>query len=589
MMSGVPSSPPATRGPHGDASADERPEPSFALGPVSDMLKLFARAVRAHQLYLPNNPMHARALEAVRQAFGTVWAETDALQLMVTETSFECEGHPVLEEHSRGTDSLPWQFYKDGIRVLELRPEFEHDDLRMVLDAVQRVRQHNTEDGEDLLTIFWEMDFAHFAYRHVEVAAEGSVAPGAELLLGGAPSGGMIDAPSAVESHVPAPIGGSAAPVSSAPFARIDDYDTTLYFLDDNEINYLQQAIHDDFTSDLRPSVAAALLDTFEQEDEPAIRDEICGILEQFLLTLLSNMQFRTVAYLLRETSAAVERSASLQDEHRTRLVELADRMSEPAVLSQLTQALEDTTLPEPQDDLAELFAQLKPTALETLLLQIARSHNAALRTLMESAATRIASTNTAELLRLIGSDDDGVALEAVRRAGALRSPAAVVPLSKALGSPNPDLRRAAASALVDIGSAGAMQALERAVEDDDRNVRMLAVRAIAERQHRAALGRVERVLKERVMNEQHGPEKVAFFEAYASLAGDSCVAMLDGLLNPRGFLTRKEDTQTRACAAAALGKVGSTRALDALRKATNDKDIVVRNAASRALRGVIP
>ena len=90
-------------------------------------------------------------------------------------------------------------------------------------------------------------------------------------------------------------------------------------------------------------------------------------------------------------------------------------------------------------------------------------------------------------------------------------------------------------------------------------------------------------------MTEQHGPEKVAFFEAYASLAGDSCVAMLDGILNPRGFLAKKEDTHTRTCAAAALGKVGSTKALDALRKATTDKDIVVRNAASRALRGGMP
>jgi HEAT repeat protein len=241
------------------------------------------------------------------------------------------------------------------------------------------------------------------------------------------------------------------------------------------------------------------------------------------------------------------------------------------------------------QHDLAELFGRLNATALHPVLAHVASTRNAELRVLLEHAATRIASGNTGELIRLIGSDEHAVALEAIHRAGALRSPAAVAPLSKALGSAEADVRRAAATALVDVGSAGAMQALERAVEDNDRDVRMIAVRAIAERQHRAALARVERVLKERVMGEQHGPEKVAFFEAYASLAGDSCVAMLDALLNPRGFLSRKEDTQTRACAAVALGKVGSTRALDALRKATSDKDVVVRNAASRALRGVVP
>jgi hypothetical protein len=35
-----------------------------------------------------------------------------------------------------------------------------------------------------------------------------------------------------------------------------------------------------------------------------------------------------------------------------------------------------------------------------------------------------------------------------------------------------------------------------------------------------------------------------------------------------------------------ALGKIGGARATGALRKASNEKDVVVRNAINRALRG---
>jgi HEAT repeat protein len=35
-----------------------------------------------------------------------------------------------------------------------------------------------------------------------------------------------------------------------------------------------------------------------------------------------------------------------------------------------------------------------------------------------------------------------------------------------------------------------------------------------------------------------------------------------------------------------ALGRVGTPRALAALRKATQEKDVVVRNAVTKALRG---
>ena len=67
-------------------------------------------------------------------------------------------------------------------------------------------------------------------------------------------------------------------------------------------------------------------------------------------------------------------------------------------------------------------------------------------------------------------------------------------------------------------------------------------------------------------LQESHNlAEKTAFFDAYASLGGDAATSFFDGILNPKGFLSKKEDPQTRACAAAALGKLGTSRALDAL------------------------
>ena len=52
---------------------------------------------------------------------------------------------------------------------------------------------------------------------------------------------------------------------------------------------------------------------------------------------------------------------------------------------------------------------------------------------LLEVAAGRLAASNSAELIRLIGSEDEAVVLEAIRRAAALRSAAAVPALGKML------------------------------------------------------------------------------------------------------------------------------------------------------------
>jgi HEAT repeat protein len=79
----------------------------------------------------------------------------------------------------------------------------------------------------------------------------------------------------------------------------------------------------------------------------------------------------------------------------------------------------------------------------------------------------------------------------------------------------------------------------------------------------------------------------MALFEAFGTLCGDAGVGVLDTLLNARALLGPREPAEVRACAARALGLVGSPRALDALRRAADAKDAVVRGAVARALRGV--
>jgi HEAT repeat protein len=186
----------------------------------------------------------------------------------------------------------------------------------------------------------------------------------------------------------------------------------------------------------------------------------------------------------------------------------------------------------------------------------------------------------------LIGSADRQVALEAARRAAALRSAAAVAPLARLLVDADAQLRGAAVMALADIGSAGALQALERAVEDKDRDVRVAAARAVAVRGYRPALARVEGVVKGKAIREADLTEKMAFFEAFGALCGDGGVALLDSVLNGKSLLGRRDEADVRACAAMALGRVGTPSALEALQRASGDKEALVRNAVAKAVRG---
>src|SRR3954470_22285824 len=154
-------------------------EPSFPVAYVTDLLKAFVKAVRAHQLYLPNNPMHARSLEAVREGFTKVWTQTDELELQIVETQLMWEGRVVLDEQERTSDNVAWLFYKDGIRELKFLQGFEQEELGILFNLLQRVRKA-TDDDDDLLTLMWEQEFVMLQYRYVDLTQDAG--PGVESM-----------------------------------------------------------------------------------------------------------------------------------------------------------------------------------------------------------------------------------------------------------------------------------------------------------------------------------------------------------------------------------------------------------------------
>jgi len=554
---------------------EELDEPPFSIALVTDALRQFGKAARAQQLYSANNPMHARAMDAAREAFGALWAETESLKLQITDGELRWLGHTVVDEPGRTSDSLPWLFYKDGIRELTMLHGFEEKELEVVLELIQRTRLAHA-DGDDLLTLLWEHEFTSFQYKYVEVGAESLGAPIARRTH---EPGETIVSPLSVES-------GSEEVLVSSSIARMEEYDSTLYFLDEREIDYLQREIRSDFSTDLRSHVVASLLDTYEQETDPTVREEIAGILDHLLLLMLSLMHFRTAAYIVREAKATAKRAKNVIHSESERLLALSGKLSERDALEQLLTALDHTALRPPQNDLHELFSELQPTVLETVLGWIGRTSNAELRALLESAASRMAASHTAELVRLISSEDDVVAVEAIRRAGAMRAAAAVSALSRTITQGPPEMRMGAVTALSQIASPGAMQALERALEDEDSDVRIAAVKVLGSSGYAAAVPRIELQLRNREVREGSLAEKMAFFESYGTLCGDAGVDFLAGILNSRRFLGKREASELRACAAVALGKIGTELALEALQRSASDGDVIVRNAVSRAARG---
>jgi len=551
-------------------------------------MQVVSKGMRATQLYLPNNPVYQRAVDNIRSAFRQVWQATDDLIFDIGETEMRWEDHVVYSQAARN-ESIAWTLYKDGVRSLTFKPGVEDLEIVRFLAVLHQAKNLQADAPDDLLTLLWAEDFQFVNYTFRELASENAVpiergeAPTVPGGGGGGEGDGRGVDPSTVRRQVE-----EEAPPKREGLVSVDDFDTTLYFLDDKEIEYLHKEVEREYAQDLRRNVLAMLFDLLELQTYGTVRSELISILENFIPYLLGAGDFRSVAFILRESKVIQQRARELIPEHRQTLESLPARLSQTEALSQLLQSLDEAAGHPSEEELSELFTELRAEALGTLMGWLPKLSNERVRELVKASAERLASTHAAEVLKALGSDDPAVQVEMVRLAGRLKLPGAPDGMGPLLEHGDRELKLVVVEALTTIGSPNAVRLLEKAIDDGDRDVRIAAVKFLGQRGHRNAFPRIEAAVLGTKLKDSDLTEKMTFFEAYGALAGTSGIPVLEKLLVPKsGLLARKEDPETRACAAMALGKIRAPAARDVLQKVTQDKEPLVRNAVSRALREV--
>jgi hypothetical protein len=557
--------------------------PSAVLQPpalVEELLRSLVKGLRAFQMYLPNNPVYQRAVQTVRGAFQPVWASgVDRLVLQIVETDILWEEQTVYHQPNK-SESIAWSLFKDGMRVLTLFPGAEEDEIIRFLEIVQRSRNLSADAGDDLLTLLWEQDFSLIQYHFTEFIPDSGV-PG--LSGEGAYASGGADpaANAATKGKVE-----EEAPGRKSGVVDLEEFDGTLYWLDEGEIRGITEAIEREYGQDLRTNVLNIVFDILEQRPEDWARNDVIGTLESYLPHLLNAGDFRAVAQILRETRLLIRRPELLTAEHRERLDAFTGRLSDGAVLQQLLQSVTEAQTPPSEEDLGEVFRELRPAGLETVLVWLPKlPARSAISTLLASAADRLAETGPQEVLRLLRLPQSEALPAVVSLTGRLKLQPAVPGLTETLGHVDSTIRAAAIVALDAIGTPAALQALEKGVDDSDRDVRINAISALGKRGYKGVLKKVEPVIQGKASRDIDLTERMRFFEAYAMISGAAALETLAGLLSSGGMFKRKESPEVRACAALALGRLRSAEARELLQKHRDDKDLVVRNAVSRALR----
>ena len=555
-----------------------------ALSAVQTILVTLAKTFRAYQLYDENNPVRRRFAEQLKTEFLAIWQLMDRMVLSVDEDHLFLSGQQVYKSESRN-DSLAFLFFKDGIRELTFLPGLETEELDRFLGVLQKARKLVPE-GDDLLTVLWEADLRFFEYKYVDLLAEGVSLP--EAGAGSTPA--QLQAAHAAEEAeqtAAAKQAQSGAPEAEPAHQTVkqDDFNPTLYALDKREMEHLRSEFQKELNRDTRADVLSALFDRLEEPQNRERQSEILGILATLLPSFLSRGAIVAATSVLEELRR-LEATPGVFDEQRLQGSRaILDRISASEAIEELIRALFDGTIRASAAQLGNFLQFLRGGALSPLLRASETVEHKELQAVLRKAVQGIASRNRGAVVKLLEEPDAVIAAGAARLAGEMQITEAGPSLAHLLAHADPAVRLAAVDAAVTLKASTVASALEKTLEDPEREVRIAAARALGALRYRPAAKTLAGIVRGKDIRNADITEKVAVFQAYGMVAEADGLGLLDGLLNGKGFLGKREPTEIRAAAALALGHIPGGAARDVLIKASQDEDAVVRSNVNRALR----
>jgi hypothetical protein len=281
-----------------------------------------------------------------------------------------------------------------------------------------------------------------------------------------------------------------------------------------------------------------------------------------------------------------VARLPGLDQELHAAVLSFEERLSDPAILEQLFRVLEDRSQSRRDEDVGAVLRELKPSALPTLLSHLGRVTDDTVRRVVSASAEDLARAQPGLLVAVLDQGPEDALEPALELIGRLKMQPLVPKVIERLGAEHATVRLAAIRSLALLATPTAVDAIEGALLDADREVRAAALSAILARGGSGgAKARLEQLLFGKDDRDIERTERRSLFEAYAQLAGNDSLSRLRELLEPKGLFRRSAPPEVRACAIYALAKLGGFEARLLVDRFTSDKEPVVRSAANGVLR----
>jgi HEAT repeat protein len=558
------------------------------LAKVKEILIVLANAISAAKIFPAEHQTVINFISDLEAKFKQYLDAHWKLELGIEEQAFTFAGKKVYED-PHPVKSLPFFFFKDGMKTLYFYRGLEKEELKAFLETIKKVSQLPPEEG-DIVNALWERDLANIRYDAPDDFLETRIGvgkPPLELRVQREKlSSGRVDlAPDdleairsstlAVEDSVIKPTEKSAAEgqgdLASEPAAS-----------DEQAMREIESLLLSNRQISPEEEYLNLIIEITYLEDRAEQFPAIANVLKQYHQEAVQKNDFARAARLLQSVHELGDAFATTDKKKAAFLEAVITEINQGSLIAELPDSL-DFNQVEDIDSLLSYLKLIGPGAARSVAAVFEHSsderhRHAALNTLEE-----IGRQDSGAVMGLAQESRPGLTKEIIGLLSRSRDKRIVSYLAGFLRYRNKVIKLEAVKALGKIDDETVGKILIGFLSDEDEEVRTAAARALKTVQ-KAVLDHLLIVAWDKAFKKKTRTEREAIYQALArSSSADACDFLRKRLKKTFLFPSRKK-TEMALLAASALGKMAIPAAEEVLKDGAKSRSKKVREACLRAL-----
>jgi histidyl-tRNA synthetase len=544
-----------------------------------NVVLFLVKTLKSLFLYPKNNPIPKEFKRKLHQNFSDFLDVNEELKLEVKHSQLLYQGKTVYEDKDR-EEGMSYALHKDGIRELIFIKGIEQEELAHFLEAIQ-LGLKSTELEEDLVTLLWEKDFNHIKYLVVDDLLDVDV-PNAEDIPDSWDFNRLLHSETALSSE------------DKLSLEQKEEQGKLLEQLKEfsiEEIENIHQLLEIDDRHRFWDDFFNILDEILITEENFSEFDELMKSIEKILDSFINVADFDSASKIIGRLKgferAARDSSpqADLESQRKAeRIKKGIDQAGDEEKIKNVCAILNEKEIFD-LSKIKEYLMALNSNSISPILHM--------LRELKYFPCRKM----VCEVLEEIGKDHIGiigegtydslwyVARNVAAILGRIGKEEGVKFLKNVMKHSDLRVRKEAITSLTKIGGKEAQALLVSALDDEDKGIRILACRGLAQTKEKSALPVLMKIIQSDQFMDTPGEEKRRMLEALAIIGEDEVVFFLKKLVNKRRWLRRDKHNETRIFAIRALGFIKTPMGNQTLEELSKKRNKAIRQACQNTLR----